>query len=250
MKNLRYFLIVVPLFFLLILIPLFSSNNEADENNVSEKVAAIIDQLETFHPNKVFVDEITHILIEAGFEVHYFSGEKVNVNFYRDFSAGDYELVIFRVHSAVIEGTRDVCLFTSEPYEYNKACSVYLNEILNEKLVRVYFTMGGPEFFGITPNFIKDEMADFHDSIIIMMGCDTLRPGYISLAKCFLEKGAKVFIGWSGPVTLEHSDEATLILLKLILAGYDVKTAIIKTMNKVGPDPFFKSELLYYSINY
>ncbi|MHA1581236.1 MAG: hypothetical protein ACTSYM_01840 [Candidatus Baldrarchaeia archaeon] len=250
MKNSRYFLIIFTLFSLLILIPLFSSNNEADRSNTSQKAAAIIDQLETFHPNKRFVNKITQILIETGFEVQYFSGEKVNVNFYRNFPAGDYKLMIFRVHSAIIEGTHDVCLFTSEPYEYDKACSAYLDEILNEELVRVYFTMGGPEYFGITPNFVKHEMPDFHDSIIIMMGCDTLRPGYTSLAECFLEKGAKVFIGWSGPVTLKHSDEATLVLLKLILAGYDVKNAIIQTMNKVGPDPLFKSELLYYSVNH
>lgn len=157
----------------------------------------------------------------------------------------NYKIIVFRVHSAIIQGTNDICLFTSEPFGNDKASSLYFKDVVEDKIVRAFITPGGPKYFAIAPAFVKHEMKEAKGAIIVMMGCDTLKPGYLSMAKSFIEKGAEAYIGWSGPVTLTHSDKATLTLLSFLVRGYDIKTAIIKTMNIIGPDPIYGSELLY-----
>lgn len=218
----------------------------------SSPKAAIVDQLSIFQPNQTFVHEATTLLEDDGFIVDYYKGENVTVEFYRNLPQQGYSLIVLRVHSGIEysgnQTTGNVDLFTSEPYDEDKAATTYFWEVMDNRLVRVFFTEGGPEYFGINPKFVQYSMkGQFNDTTVIMMGCDGLRPGYTTLAEAFVEKGAKVYIGWSGPVTSAHSDRATIYLLQaLIVEGETIKNAIIKTMNEVGPDPALRSELLYY----
>ena len=78
------------------------------------------------------------------------------------------------------------------------------------------------------------------------MGCDGLK--YTSMAEAFIEKGAKVYISWNGPVSARHTDQTTAQLLKHLLAEKEtIKEAVAETMKAVGQDPEFnESTLLYY----
>jgi len=213
--------------------------------------AAIIDHLSISQPNQAFVENATAILEEAGYEVYYFEGEQVTVDFYRNLPAQDFSFIVFRVHSTgestVEEVDLDwVVLFTSEPYSDLK----YLYpEQTNAELVYVMFTTGDSQrYFGITPLFVKNRMnGNFKDTAIIVMGCDGLR--YYSMAEAFKERGAKVYISWTGPVLADHTDTGTLHLLnQLLLHRVPVSEAIIDTRNKVGPDPIYESQIMFYPI--
>lgn len=223
-----------------------NSKNDYEPTKPPQLTAAIVDHLSISQPNQTFINQSTNALKNAGFKVDYYSGEEVTVNFYKHLPTHDYRLIILRVHSAIVENTRLVALFTSELYDEYKAATTYFWDAFDDRIVSVFFTDRTPQYFGITPRFIKSTMKEkFQDTIILMMGCDGLRIGYTSLAQAFLEKGAKVYVGWSGLVTSAHSDATMIHLLRaLIIQKQTIINAIIDTMNDVGPDPTLGSELL------
>lgn len=213
--------------------------------------AAIIDHLSLSQPNPTFVENTTAILEEAGYDVHYCKGEEVTVDFYRNLPSQGFSLIIFRVHSTGASTVEEVKLdwivfFTSEPYSNLK----YLYpEQTNAELVYVMFEAeGSPKYFGITPLFVKNRMnGNFNETAIIMMGCDGLK--YYSMAEAFEQRGARVYIGWTGPIMADHTDTATIYLLKhLLLERITIAEAIIETREEVGPDPIFESQIMFYPI--
>ncbi|NIU83177.1 MAG: hypothetical protein GWN64_06760, partial [Candidatus Thorarchaeota archaeon] len=96
-------------------------------------------------------------------------------------------------------------LFTSERYSV-EAAKKYREEILDDRLVRAFFTEGEEEYFGIVPKFVEESMkGEFENTIIIMMGCEGLgyeELTYTDMAEAFIKKGAKVYIGWDGSISL------------------------------------------------
>jgi len=215
--------------------------------------AAIVDQLSIFQPNQAFAQAAT-ILKNAGFIVDYYDGENVTVEFYRELPKQGYSLIILRAHSCIEysgnQTTGNIDIFTSELFNEDKAATTYFMEAINDRLTRVFFTEGGTEYFGISPKFVEYSMKGrFNNTTIIMMGCDGLRPGYTTIAEAFIKRGAKVYIGWTGPVTSTHSDRATICLLQaLIVKKQTIKKAIIDTLNELGSDPVFHAQLLFYPV--
>jgi len=217
------------------------------ENPSPQLKAAIVDQLSLTAPNPSFVETAATILTETNYTVDYFSGEKVTVNFFLNLPTGGYEIVILRVHSAPLKEDGDekemVNLFTSEPYTTSK----HISEQLNDELVIATYYEGSPQYFGITPNFIRNSMeGTFNDAIIIMMGCDGLK--YNSTAQAFIDKGAKSYASWSGPVSVDHTDTTTIHLLwHLLTEKHTIRQAVIEALTEVGgPDPTYKSILKFY----
>lgn len=214
--------------------------------------AAILDQLDLTFPNPEFVDEATAMLERSGYEVDYYQGREVTVDLYRDLPKQGYDYVILRVHSGLVEeidptsGTETltdyVSLFTGEAYSDAK----YAEEVQAGPLGIASSYEGGPEYFGIGPTFIESLMnGKFDDTTIILMGCDGLRAE--RTARAFLDRGAQTFISWDKPVSATHTDAATERLLRhLFVEGLAAPDAVEKTMDEVGPDPTFDSELLFY----
>jgi hypothetical protein len=208
--------------------------------------AAIVDQLSINQPNPTFAEAATDLLEQAGYGVDYYPGEQATVEFFRDLPTWGYKLIILRVHSALGRvGDRPadwVTLFTSD--SYNR--SWYRKERERQQLSSVSYYEGGPQYFGIMPGFIKSSMkGDFPDTTIIMMGCDGLKSD--SIAKAFVEKGAKAVLAWDGLVSSSHTDAATERLLQHLLAdGLPLQEAVAQTMAEVGPDPSYGSTLLLY----
>lgn len=209
--------------------------------------AAIIDHLSISQPNQTFVQTSTAILEEAGFSVDYYSGENVTVEFFKSLPSHGYGLIVLRVHSGLnLSKYPPLGIFTSEPYSKTE----YIHEQLTDQVVYAYYnTEEGPYYFGIRPKFVKLSMNErFTNTIIIMMGCDGLR--YSNMSKAFVERGAAVYVGWNGPVSADHTDQATIRLLQGLTNGkkQTVKEAVTATMKEVGPDPTYNSTLLFYPV--
>jgi hypothetical protein len=209
---------------------------------------AIIDHLSFYaqQRNQTFVDTCISILEEGGLSWNYYEGKEVTVNFYRKLPSYGTGLIILRVHSAMVEGKAVLGLFTSELYSDHKATTTYREDVLHQRLVRAFFTEGGDEYFGIVPKFVEESMeGKFEDTIVIMMGCEGLN--YTGMAEAFVKRGAKVYVSWSGPVSIEHTDLATVRLLQsLIIKKRTIKEAVEQTNYDVGPDPMYNSTLKYH----
>ena len=228
-------------------------NSSLDQTNdqPSQLKAAIVDHLSLTAPNQTFIQKATNTLKQAGYTVDYYPGEKVNVEFYRNLPTHDYNLIILRVHSAaaVLEGKEfvecPVGFFTSEPYSRTK----YIYAQLTDQLVIASYTMPEPPYyFAILPKFVTSSMkGKFQNTIIVMMGCEGLNN--TKMAEAFIEKGAKVYISWSGMVSASHTDQATTQLLKrLITEKRTLKEAVRETFKEVGFDPAYESLLIYYPL--
>jgi len=219
---------------------IISMLNQPSTSSTSPLRAVIVDHLSLTAPNQTFIQTATNILVQAGYTVDYYQGEKVTVELYRNLPTHGYKIVILRVHSTGIYGQ----LFTSESYDNTK----YVYEQLTDRVIRVTFDGNPPYYFGISPLFVNYDMkGNFQDTVIIMMGCNGLTN--TDMAKAFVEKGAKVYVSWSESVLASHTDQATTqVLQHLILEKQTVKQAVDTTMSEVGPDPASKSQLIYYPL--
>lgn len=220
--------------------------NQPQNLTSSYPKAAIVDHLSLSMSNPAFIKIVTDTLKSAGFAVDYYPPRKVTVDFYRNLPTHDYDLVIFRTHSAIygLDEEVGVGLYTSEPYSTTK----YVLEQLDDRFMIGIYPDDGLEYFGILPNFVKYSMiGEYRNTTIIMMGCDGLRNTVT--AQAFVEKGAKAYISWSGPVSVGHTDQATTQLLKhLITENQTVKNSVEQTNEEVGADPSYESQLLYYPL--
>jgi hypothetical protein len=178
--------------------------------------------------------------------VGYYPGEYVTVDFYENLITRGYKIIIFRVHSSTTEeGQRkgSLTLFTSEPYS-----TKYPYEQLTDQVCRVAYSKEesdkGIAYFGISPPFVTNK-GKFNNTLIIIMGCEGLYNP--SMAKAFIEKGAKAVIGWNASVSASHTDTATINLLQhFIIEKKTIKRAVEDTMKEVGPDIVDDSFLTYY----
>jgi hypothetical protein len=201
------------------------------ENPNLELKAAIVDHLSLTNPNQTFIETAAKTLTSAGYTVDYYSGEKVTVEFYRNLPSHEYKLIIFRVHT-----TEKGAFFTSQPY----STTSYIQEQWNDQIWKVSYYGDPPFYFGISPSFVKSCInGKFEETILIAMGCYSLK--FNDMAEAFIEKGAKVYIGWTGSVLGSHTDLATTRLLKhLLLERETIRKSLVNTINEVGPDPAYK----------
>lgn len=213
---------------------------------VSRANAAILDHLSLSFPNPAFVKASTDVLKEAGFTVDYYEGKDVTVELYRALPAHGYDLILLRVHSAYIDKAGTLAMFSGEPYSKER----YVYEQLRNRIACGFiepYQKGDPRYLAITDEFVRHSMNGmFDNTVIVMMGCFGIKR---SSATAFLEKGAKVYIGWDGAVSASHTDQATIQLLKHLLIDKEtVGKAVAQTMNKVGWEPQYKSSLLFWPI--
>jgi len=236
--------------------PTTSSNGDAGQ--VRPRRAAIVDQLglltsKVSYPNETFIRESTSILEGAGYSVDYYGADKVKIDFYRYLPSYGYDLIVLRVHAALEyvggdpEKPANCCdLFTSEPYQTWPP--KYIAEQSDGRVVRVMFLTSTETYFGISPKFVRDRNSmwgRFNGTVVVMMGCDGLT--YTGMAEAFVARGARACVGWSGPVSADHTDEATLRLLRhLVAEGETLGSAVRMVREEVGPDPTYNGTMRYY----
>lgn len=226
------------------------SNQSSKENQ-----AVIVDGLINF-PNQTFIEEASGILTDAGFDVEVVKPSDVTVEFYRTLPSKGYDLIILRVHCGPLrresaggayipEGT---VFFTTELYTPDKYQGLQSKGLLAVAKIR-----GDNEnrYFAVPPLFFEALDGNFENTTIILDSCY----GFWSDAPFIMsgtlrQKGVRMFIGWYGEVQAHHTDSAILALLKrLYIEGLTVSKSIDIVMNEIGPDPFYKSELLYYPLD-
>jgi hypothetical protein len=197
-------------------------------------------------PNATFVEECKAMLEGAGFAVDYYSGEQVTVEFYRTLPTHGYKVILLRVHSAYIHEYLSLAMFTSEPYSKQR----YVYDQLRNRVASGYiepYRKGDPRYLVITDKFVRFSMKGaFDDALIIMMGCTGIKK---CAATAFLQKGARVYVGWDGPVSAGQTDRATIrVLDHLLVQKQTIARAVEQTMAEVGYEPQCKSTLLFWPI--
>lgn len=208
--------------------------------------AAIVDQLSLTQPNPTFAERATDLLEQAGYAVDYYPGEEVTVDFYRNLPTRGYQLLVLRAHSSPTgtgeQATDDASLYTTEPYSDTQ----HFGDQVAARVSIVSYYEGGPEYFGITPEFVRSSMkGKFDNATIIVMGCDGLRSD--AAAEALVRRGADSVVGWSGPVSAAHTDAATERLLqRLLIDRLTIQQAVGETSAEVGPDPSYGSVLRLY----
>jgi hypothetical protein len=194
----------------------------------------------------VFVKECSSILEKAGYTVDYYKGEDVTVEFYRNLPTHGYNLIVFRVHSSYVRKQRysSLALYTSEPYSSIR----YVYEQLRDEVARGWVApyRKGEPYFVVTEKFVQNSLKGiFKDTIIIAMGCSGIKQNVMAAA--FYEKGAKVYIGWDGPVSVYQTDRTTIRFLKhFLLEKQTISEAVEQTMEEVGSESRYRSMLLFW----
>ena len=190
-------------------------------------------------------------MLEAyGFKVDLWQGEDVTVEFYRELPKYGYKLILLRVHTglllsmvhAKIVPSETTYLFTGETYTTTK----YVPEQLTDRVSNALMTTEYPLVFAVNSEFIKEDFeGNFNKTVVITMGCES---SYLDdMTEAFIQKGASAYLGWSGVVSLEYVDDATLHLLSnLCNENMTVAEGIAKTMSELGLDPYFRAYLKYY----
>jgi hypothetical protein len=206
--------------------------------------AAIIDQLSSSlltnssrHMNESFISTAEALLYTHFPEVDYYS-DNATVENYRNLASMGYKLILWRAHSAVDQSDGYIAISTSE----NNATSDY-PQYSNGELVYCKI-VGDPNFyFAITPKFITDVMPGrFEDTVIILMSCNGLGPGYTNTADALIDKGALAIISWNEWIESNDNDNAIAQLLQYLLNDNDT---ISQAVGKV-PEQFGPSDLEYY----
>lgn len=177
--------------------------------------AAIIDQLSLHSPNPTFKETAISLLEQANFTVSYFGSESTNVTFYKGLAKNDYGIIILRAHSALRASETTIDLFTSEPYSESK----YLSDQSDGFLTKGNYSFDPTNFyFAITPKFIENLEGTFPKSVVIAMGCWSLKPECEEMAEAFTRKGATAYVGWNETVLNEDTDIEISKLLDWFLA--------------------------------
>lgn len=176
--------------------------------------AAIIDQLAEHFPNPEFNETVTNLLRDAGFNVSYYGYKTVTVGFYRELVKRDYGIIILRAHSALRGDNKTVDLFTSEEYDPNKYGDMRGKGLLTKG--NYTFETEFEFYFTIAPKFIEN-YGYFPKSVIIAMGCWSLKPECEQMANAFINRGAKAYVGWTNIVLHEDTDQETVRLLEMLL---------------------------------
>lgn len=198
--------------------------------------ALVIDQLSLNYPDPSFVANLTNALTVTGYSVDYSGPSSTAVDSFKQLPGQGYDLVIIRAH----EGSSQ-SIITTESYSKSQ----YISDQLQGRLVPAQVE-SGPIYFALTPGFVRQSMnGRFPGSTIIVMGCAALQ-GTQDLAIAFLDKGAKYFVGWDGPVSIIHTDTSTVGLARLLSNGKSLPEA---TDLAGGSDPVYGARLRFLDWN-
>jgi hypothetical protein len=249
-KRLIYTAVVI----IIILVPTVVSLQFYFSSQGSPK-AAIIDQLGSSKldatvrdENQTFI-EATEELLHKRFSVVDYYSDNATVEEYKLLASEDYKLIIWRAHTGLDLDSDYVAIAATDRIDtadYSQYNGQYLQYLENGQLTFDNIT-GDPQslYFSITPKFIEQVMTGtFHDTAIVLMGCNGLEPGYLKTAQAFEAKGAKVFISWNGWISPSDNDYGGTLLLQYLINENDtVSTATSKI--PVFDSEFGQAQLLY-----
>jgi len=186
-----------------------------------------------------FVKEAEKILESTGVEVDYVDVNDVTLEVYQNLAR--YHLIILRVHSGVLKNDGAICFFSSEKLTKQKL-QKYGEWFSKGYLANATLEYAESSFIGLKPDFIRNCLnGEFHNSTVIAMGCNSSIND--SMARAFVDRKALVYIGWTRDVTVNHTDSATLELLKNF---FEKNETIKEAVEKAPADPKTGAKLTYY----
>ncbi len=210
--------------------------------------AAIVDQLGSAslgvgirEENQTFIEAATNMLHQRFDTVDYYS-DNATVEQYAALASRGYGMILWRGHSALDLSANYIALSAT-----NKYGSINYDDYLDsDRLTLCNITGDQNLYFGITPTFISQVMnGRFQDTVIFLMSCNGLNPGYLKTAQAFEEKGAKVIISWDNWVSSSDNDGAAELLLQhLINENNTIAQAVSKIPPVSSPD-FGRTQLGY-----
>jgi hypothetical protein len=201
--------------------------------------AAILDELSASYQDNRFIHNVTSTLNTIGYTVDYYGPASITVGLFRDLPVKHYGIILLRVHGG------SSLIYTSDHFSDTN----YLAEQLTGQLERVL--LDGEYYFAITSGFISHSMiGKFSGSLIVAMGCSGLE--YPGLARAFVSKGARTFVGWDGSVSAGRSDDSILAMVHSLASGSSVNDAIEQAqtvstrMDQLNLEPPYGLHLKYY----
>jgi hypothetical protein len=210
--------------------------------------AAIIDQLGSARlgagireENQTFIETATNMLHQRFNTVDYYS-DNASVGQYATLASSGYGMILWRGHSALDLSANYIALSTTEKYG-----SINYDDYLDsDRLTLCNITGDQNLYFGITPTFISQVMnGRFQDTVIFLMSCNGLNPGYLKTAQAFEDKGAKVIISWDNWVSSFDNDGAAELLLQHLI---NENNTIAQAVGKIPP--YFSSDLGWTQLKY
>ena len=245
-RNLLFTLAVLVLF----MFAPASCSSDSAEIRATQYKAAIVDQLHLLEPNQTLIEKTVGMLESYGFKVDVWQGKEITVDFFQDLPKYGYKVIVFRVHSGLllalmqsqIVPSETTYLLTGETYTTAK----YVSEQLNERVSNAMMSEEYPLVFAVNSEFIRNESeGSFDNTVIVMMGCESL---YLDdIADAFIQKGASAYLGFSGIVSLNYADNATLKLTSNLLTdNVTLEQGVAGAMAELGYDPYYGGYLKYY----
>ncbi|NQT07503.1 hypothetical protein HQ586_00350 [Candidatus Bathyarchaeota archaeon] len=203
-----------------------------------ERVSVIIiDPLSPYSEGD-FTSSCVELFRSAGYDVEVIGGSEVSVDRLKSIPSGCSALVM-RVHSGVFEDS--VWFFTGERYDSTRHV---LEQLANEVHI-ARATRDSDLFFAVGSSFVRRFMKEeLEGALVVLMGCDGLASS--ELAEAFLDAGAAAYVSWDGPVSLAHTDRATLALLEGVTGGLTLEESVEHALRQVGPDLRYGSSLKIY----
>ncbi len=218
-------------------------------------LALIADGLSEDYPNTTLINELKHILEEAGFKVVVKEGRQVNLKLYEELTK--YSIVILRVHGGIaLEYTPQGVeyfggIFTGLPWRNN------YTRLGEERYVAKARPLLAPHklYVAVLPRFFQEKLQGRfpNQSVMIVSACwATADPKTIA---ALFNHGLGMYIGWNHKVTVKHADQALYLLVKYALQElrsgkpwYQAwEDAVYKVNTRLGPDPQTHA-LLFYAL--
>lgn len=203
--------------------------------NCGSRRALVADALSTEFPNPELDRFLVETLKEAGFNVDYVNGTDVDLGLYSRLT--EYQVVIIRTHGAFdfveMPGSGEAmeihALVTGLPWD-----DKYTD--LAEKLLvakaRPYYSPE-LEYVAVLPEFfvrrLKGEFCP--GSVVIVASCFSFSSYELPVAMA--EKGLSLYVGWTGPVTVDELDESLRLLVELMFKNNLPWTEAIHRANQL-----------------
>ena len=217
---------------LLIVVDSMGRGRETQRESVT-----IIDPLAT-DSEAEFTSDCTEMFLSAGYDVEVIGGSMASVDRLKSIPSS-CSVLVMRVHSGVFEDS--VWIFTGERYDSTRHV---LEQLANEVHI-ARTTRGSDLLFAVGSSFVRRFMREeLEGALVVLMGCDGLAS--TELAEAFLEAGAAAYVSWDGPVSLAHTDRATLALLEGVSRGLTLEESMERATRLEGPDGRYGSSLRVY----
>jgi hypothetical protein len=201
----------------------------------STRAVALIDQLASEYPDPSFVQSVRSETVNSGLRFDYVGPNGATVDYFANLPSYNYGLIILRIHGSVVGAP---IIATSEKYKQD----AYISQQIWDRIGAV--NINGTLYFALEAPFVADEMCGrFPGTMILFMGCDGQDPVF---GNAFVQRGARVLVGWEKTVTVTHTDIAFEKLVSQLLNGNTIMSSVRNVMKTVGPDPQTGSSLSYY----